>query len=301
MSNKKFKIQVPATTANLASGFDCVGIALNLYNYFDVEVSSESSITWFGSEKTNTLPKTENNLIHHSIKKVFEYVDKEIINTSINAEINIPVSRGLGSSSSAIIAGVFIANQLLDNILTKDELINIANDIEGHPDNITPCLFGGITSSIVDSGKVYINRINDTSKLKFIFLVPDFQLSTKEARKVLPQHVQFSDAVFNLSRVSFLVQGFSKDDSNLLKLGLQDKLHEPYRSKLIKGFDELRQKALSLGALNLIISGAGPTLLTIVEKDEKYIAEELKSTWKSLDVNSYYHLLEIDTKGVILI
>jgi homoserine kinase len=301
MSKQNFKIRVPATTANLGSGFDCMGIALNLYNYFEVSISDNNKIYWFGSEKTEWLPRSEQNLIHQSIRKVFEYANKELIYTDIKSEINIPVSRGLGSSSSAIIAGVFIGNQLLGNTLTNNELINIANEIEGHPDNITPCLFGGITSSIVDNKKVHINKINNNSSLKFIFLIPEFQLSTKEARKVLPSNVSFSDAVFNLSRVSFLVEGFSKNNPELIKLGLQDKLHEQYRSKLIKGFYELREKAIELGALNLVISGAGPTLLIITENNEKEIAESLKFQWKEMGINSYYHLLNIDTEGAKII
>lgn len=301
MSKQNFKIRVPATTANLASGFDCMGIALNLYNYFEVSISDNNKIYWFGSEKTEWLPRSENNLIHQSIKKVFEFANREIICTDIKSEINIPVSRGLGSSSSAIIAGVFIGNKLLENTLTNNELINIANEIEGHPDNITPCLFGGITSSIVDNNKVHINKINNNSSLKFIFLIPEFQLSTKEARKVLPSNVPFSDAVFNLSRVSFLVEGFSKNNPELIKLGLQDKLHEQYRSKLIKGFYELRATAIELGALNLVISGAGPTLLIVTEKNEKEIAEKLKLQWKEMGINSYYHLLNIDTEGAKII
>jgi len=299
--NNFVKVKIPATTANLGAGFDVLGIALNLYNSIEVLVSEQDKIEIFTSEKVNTLSKNNDNLIYQCIKKIFDEFGERIPKLEINININIPVCRGLGSSSSAIVAGLMAGNFLLNQKLSKEELLYFANEIEGHPDNVTPCLFGGITSSLLENKKVHFQKIKTKLPLSFVVGIPDFELSTKLAREVLPKNVAYSDAIFNLGRVAFLINGLLSNDCESIKLGLNDKLHEPYRAKLIKGFDEIKKSALNNGALGTVLSGAGPTILAITLENQENIGLAMQNTWKEFGVNSIYKILKIDETGACII
>ncbi|MFN8671465.1 MAG: homoserine kinase [Candidatus Sericytochromatia bacterium] len=291
-------IKIPATTANLGSGFDILGIALNLYNYFEFKESDRNNLIIKNNTNRDILLDSEDNLIHFSIKKIFDEFGKKAPPLEISMEINIPFSRGLGSSSSAICGGLYIANKLLNNHFSKNDLVKFATDIEGHPDNVAPCLLGGIVLSSYYDKKVLAKQIELNSKLKFIVAIPNFELSTKKARSVLPKRVNFQDSLFNLSRVSFLIQGFCNNDLESIAYGLNDKLHEPYRAKLIKGFNEVKKSAIDSGAIGAVLSGAGPCILAIANNNYDKIANIMKETWANFQVDSVIKILEIDYKGI---
>lgn len=295
------KIRVPSTTANVGPGFDILGICLNLYNYIDIDYSYKYQLKYTGSEYKNSLSNDKNNLFYYSMEKVYKEFGVKIPEFSINTEVNIPLSRGLGSSSSAIVAGVSAANHFLGNKLNKNEMLKICNDIEGHPDNVAPCLLGGIVISMSESNKVYTQTIQSKNNLKFIVVIPEFELSTKKARSVLPDKIDFFDSVFNSSRLSFLIMSFINGDKELMSIALKDRLHEQYRGKLIKGFEDIKNTAIEYEAIGSVLSGAGPTILAIADQNENIIAEKMSNKWLELGIKSKSKILEIDHSGCSII
>lgn len=256
-----FRIRVEATSANVCVGFDVLGLALNLYNEFYFKEANEFSFVGFEKEFSNK----ENNLVYDSYIKVFEELNKKIIPVEIGFKGDIPVSRGLGSSSSLIVAGVFAANKVLGNPLSKDECFDICAKIEGHPDNVAPAIYGKLVASYLANDK-YNPIIYDVNKdLKFIAVIPNYQLSTHAARAVLPKQLSYKDIINNTSRIINIPKAFNEGNIELLLDLFNDKLHEPYRSKLIKEYDYLKD-ICKKNSIPFAISGSGSTML-LISKD----------------------------------
>ncbi|MBQ3253327.1 MAG: homoserine kinase [Acholeplasmatales bacterium] len=251
-------VKVNATSANVCVGFDVLGLSLDISNIFTFEKRKVFSFTGFENEFSNK----NNNLVYSSYIEVFKRLNREPIPVEIGFSGNIPVSRGLGSSSSLIVAGVFAANYMLGGPLNKDELFNICTSIEGHPDNVAPAVYGGLVASYKKDNKFYSIKYDVSSNLKFITVIPPFKLSTEKARGVLPKNLEYNDIVHNMSRIVNLPRAFEKGDLNLLIDLFDDKLHEPYRAKLIKGYDELKRIS-SENNVAFAISGSGSTMLII--------------------------------------
>lgn len=287
------KVRVPATTANLGPGFDSLGIALNLYNNFSFKEFEK------GLEITGSLANEENrnNLVYISMLKTFELIGYKPKGIRIHIETNIPVSRGLGSSSTCILAGIIGANEIAGSPLPIDRIFKLATEIEGHPDNIAPALFGGFVSSLMEDKDIYYNNINVAKGLKFVAIVPDFTLSTKKAREVLPENISHKIAVENISRVSLLISAFSNGRFDLLKPGLKDGLHQPYRGRLIKGFDEVISKAYEFKALGAYLSGAGPTIMAIIDVEDKNFRRKMEDYLQFKAYNWKVIELEMDLDG----
>lgn len=290
-------IRVPATSANLGPGFDSLGIALNLYNKFSFQETSE------GLEIIGSLGDEEDrdNLVYTSMLKTFDFIGYKAKGIRIHIEANIPVSRGLGSSASCILGGVMGANQIAGSPLSIDEIFKLATEIEGHPDNIAPGLFGGFISSLMEGESIYYNKIDIVQGLKFIAIIPDFTLSTKKAREVLPERILYKSAVENVSRVSLLISALSNGRFELLKPALKDNLHQPYRGKLIQGFDEVLNKIYELKGLGGYLSGAGPTIMAITTEDDNSLKKEMKAYLKSMDYNWKVIDLKVDLEGAKVI
>lgn len=287
------KIKVPATSANIGPGFDSIGLALSLYNTFTFE-EIPKGLEIMGCDDRF---KGEDNLVYTSMKRTLAEIGHEIGGIRITMETNIPVSRGLGSSAACIVAGILGANELAGSPLSKDGLLKIATEIEGHPDNVAPALLGGLVTSIAEGDEVFHNNINVAKGIKFIALIPDFSLSTKEAREVLPKEISFKDGVFNVSRVSLLLSAFSNGKFELLKYGVEDKLHQNYRSKLIPDFDKIKDICNKYNSFGTFISGAGPTIITIIDEKNKDFIHELKNQLNSLKNNWLLKELDIDLEG----
>jgi len=284
---KMIKIKVPASTANIGPGFDTLGLALNLYNIYEFEEIEEGLIIEGCPEEY----QNENNLVYKSFMVVAKELNKEIKGLKIKMKTHIPVSRGLGSSSACIVGGVFGANALLDGDLSRDELYKIAVKIEGHPDNITPAVFGGLTASLVDNGIPYYVNYDIDNDVKFCALIPDFETSTAEARKLLPEKVTYKDAIFNVSRTAVLLKAFEDGDFDLIKISLKDKLHQQYRKTLIHEFDEVEKICLNNESISVFVSGSGPTIMNIIQSDEfgniiKEDLKHLKYNWKVIELNA---------------
>ncbi|MDR7870101.1 MAG: homoserine kinase [Tissierellaceae bacterium] len=290
------EVKIPATSANLGPGFDSLGLALDLYNTFTFEEKS-NGVEIHGFEAQYDY---ENNLVYASMLKTFESIGYSPKGISINADVKIPISRGLGSSASCILGGVLGANALAGNPLSNEEILKLATDIEGHPDNIAPALFGGLVTSIMDEGEVYYNQMDIHNGLKFVAIVPDFTLSTKESREVLPSRINYKDGVFNTGRVALLLSALSNGKFDLLKHGFKDKLHQPYRGKLIQGFDIITSKCDELGALGVYLSGAGPTIMAIVNEDNNSFSKEIKLYLDFLNYNWGVMELKLNLSGSIV-
>lgn len=261
-------VRVPATSANMGPGFDTLGIALNLYNDFGFREIEDGL-------KFNGMPEefcNEDNIIYKAMKYCFDKAGYKIKGLEISEiKQNVPVSRGLGSSSTCIVGGLVGANEILGKKFSEEELLEMAVEIEGHPDNVAPALLGGMVVAIVDENKTYYDKIDVKNGIKFISIIPNFRLSTEEARKVLPKEISLKDGVYNVSRAALMVACFSSGKYELLRYACKDAFHQNYRSKLIPGFEEVYNKSYELGALACYLSGAGPTIMAIIdEKDERF-------------------------------
>lgn len=269
-------VRTYATSANIGPGFDCLGICFDIYNEYAFEKSSKYELVGF--HKNYSKPKY--NLIISAYEKVFDIKNKKLEYIKLTEVVkNIPNSRGLGSSASCIVAGILIANEILGNILDKDEIFQIASSIEGHPDNVAPLIFGGFTCSFMDE-KYHTVKLNVNGNLKFKVLIPPFELKTSLARSVLPTNIQIKDAVFNISHAIGMIKGIEDGNMELIKISKKDVLHEPYRYQLIKGSNEVITLAEQNNAV-CMISGAGSTLLMISDKTLDITYQD----WKVVDVN----------------
>lgn len=290
------KIKVPATTANIGSGFDALGIGLKLYNtcYFE-EIESGLIIEGCSSEYAN-----KDNLIYTSMLKCFEKIGYRHKGIKIVIDSNIPVSRGLGSSATCILGGILGANELAGRILEKKEILELATDIEGHPDNVAPALYGGMVTSIYENTKVYYSKINIKEGLKFCALIPNFKLSTEKSRKVLPKMISHEDGVYNIGRVSLLISALVNGDFDLIKFGIEDKLHQKYRGNLVRDYDKIINKSESLGALGVFLSGAGPTIMAIIKDDNNKFSKEIEEYLNTLDDSWRVKELDINFDGAVV-
>ena len=269
-------VRTYATSANIGPGFDCLGICFDIYNEYAFEKISKYELVGF--HKNYSKPKY--NLIISAYEKVFDIKNKKLEYIKLTEVVkNIPNSRGLGSSASCIVAGILIANEILGNILDKDEIFQIASSIEGHPDNVAPLIFGGFTCSFMDE-KYHTVKLNVSGNLKFKVLIPPFELKTSLARSVLPTNIQIKDAVFNISHAIGMIKGIEDGNMELIKISKKDVLHEPYRYQLIKGSNEVITLAEQNNAV-CMISGAGSTLLMISDKTLDITYQD----WKVVDVN----------------
>jgi homoserine kinase len=274
----KVTIRVPATTANLGPGFDAFGCALNLYT----DVTFEE--TDFGLEITGCDEEFAgpDNMAYTSYCAVLASLSEEIRGVKIHIESQIPICRGLGSSAALLVAGAMGANVLRGNKLSTQGLLNITNAMEGHPDNLAPAFYGGLTASMVDNGLPVTVNFPLHPDWEFLALVPDFTLSTPKARAVLPKEVSRADAIYNISHGAMVLKALELGNENLLRTAMQDKLHQNYRRSLIQDYDQIEALVRTTGAA-FCLSGAGPTLLCITRNEglEEKLAKKLPSVTKA--------------------
>jgi len=293
------KLQIPATSANLGAGFDALGLALTYYNYVNME---EADGVHIKSLDDAPVPVDETNLIYESAKTLFEICGKDFKGLSIEQTNNIPMARGLGSSSACIIAGLFGANTLMGNPLGLDDLVNLSAEIEGHPDNTAPALLGGIVTAVFDGRVVHWVKQEVFTTLKFVVVIPDFELKTEKARACLPKEISHSDAVFNLSRAALFSASLLTGKYENLRTAVNDKLHQPYRMELIPHGHDVFETAYSLGAYAAYLSGAGPSLMAIVDAENEYFCGKMNFALEKMGLKNWkVHELHIDNTGTKLL
>lgn len=307
----KVSVKVPATTANLGPGFDCLGLALPIFNEITVEetVMPGSGVEINIIEDTDTydilsIPKDKNNIAYKAIELLYNFIGQTASDIKITIKTNIPVARGLGSSASVIVGGLMAANKLLGNPADDAVLLSIASEVEGHPDNVAPAMFGGFClASMEDDGSVACSKILWPEDWKFTVLIPDYELDTKIARSVLPEKISIPDAAFNVRKCAMLIDAVYRQDAEQMKKCLKDKLHQPYRERLIKGFKELNELLENKEDIfGCVISGAGPTILVISKNNgfEK-VENEVNHLFEDLNVNCDIRTFSIENEGTIVI
>ena len=290
-----FRIRVPATSANLGPGFDCLGLALCQYNVVEVEKHESLRIEIEG-EGAEDIPRNGTNLVFRAYRRTMTRLGLNPENLFIKQHNEIPSTRGLGSSSTAVVAGILAAQAISGVTLSKEESLLIATQTEGHPDNVAPALYGGFVAAVGGTHDARCLSFRVPEELVPVAMVPDYELSTAKAREVLPKSVPFADAVFNVSRSSFLVAAMAKGDIDGLFSVLYDRLHQQYRAKLIKGFDDIIQACFDLGC-PAYLSGAGPTLMAFCKKkDVTKFTEQIKPLLCSFG-NWQILPLKVDNEG----
>lgn len=294
-----FKIQIPATSANLGAGFDALGLALTFYNYVEMEENDGIDIK---SSDGLDIPTDEKNLIYISAKDLFNVCGKKLDGLKLRQTNSIPMARGLGSSSACIIAGLVGANKMLGDPLTKDDLVDLSAQIEGHPDNTAPALLGGIVTAVFDGRKVHWVKQEVFTKLKFVAVIPDFELKTEQARACLPKEISHKDAVYNLSRAALFSASLLTGKFENLRTAVDDKLHQPYRMELIPHCKDVFDIAYTHGAYGTYISGAGPTIMAIVDESNTYFAGKMKFSLDNAGLSGWQvHEFRIDNEGTKII
>ena len=293
-----FEVSVPATTANIGAGFDCLGAALSLYNHFEFELADRLTITASG-EGADKVERDETNLVYQAIAKFYQHIDRPIPAIAFHTDTKIPLSRGLGSSATAIVGGLVGANLLAGSPLERGELLDLAISMEGHPDNVAPAMLGGcqLMASNQAGGWEYCD-LQWHESIAIAVAIPNFELSTAKARAVLPKQFSMADAVFNASHLALLTHGIQTGNASWLKAGLQDRLHQPYRQSLITGMADVQAAAIAAGAYGLVISGAGPTLLSFAPMGTiDVVAVAMQQAWQAIGVAAVTKCLAIAKDG----
>jgi homoserine kinase len=277
-----------------------------MHNELAAEIATKETIVEIIGEGENTIPRDESNLVIEAMYRTFDHLKRKKLPVWLRCTNKIPLSRGLGSSSSAVVGGVFLANELCGRPLDRDQLFQIAADIEGHPDNVAPALMGGLTVSVVTDEGEYQSLAVDLealSKWKYVLAIPDFEVNTSKARKLLPTKVPFEDAVYNIGRASLLVaallKGPGKSSNAILREAMHDRLHQPAREKLIDGRDLVMEAAFKAGALGASVSGSGPTIFAIGSKWANKIGEAMCKAFEKNGHTSRYEVLSFESSGTI--
>ena len=307
----KVSVKVPATTANLGPGFDSIGLALPIFNTITVEetIMPGTGIEINIIDETHeqdiiSIPTDENNVVYKAIELLYNSIGQTPSELKITIKTQIPIARGLGSSAAVIVGGLIAANELLGKPADEAALLSIATEIENHPDNITPAVVGGfVVSSLEDDGSVVYSKMNWPKDWNITVCIPDYELSTSIARSVLPQEVPMKDAIFNLKHVGMLVQAVNTHDEKLMKIALHDRLHQPYREKLVPGFREISEALKHEdNVLGVVISGAGPSILVISSGNHlDKIKETVSKVWADLNVKSKILTLQVEQNGATVI
>lgn len=289
------KIQIPATSANLGAGFDALGLALTYYNFVEMEESDRVDIS---ASDDCPIPTDESNLVYASAKTLYDICGRPLSGMKIRQTNQIPMARGLGSSSACIIAGLVGANRLLGMPLELDDLVNLAAQIEGHPDNTAPALLGGIVTAVFDGRVVHWVKQEVRTRLNFVVVIPDFEMKTEQSRASLPEEISHKDAVYNLSRAALFSASLLTGKYENLRTAVHDKLHQPYRMPLIPHGREVFDTAYALGAYASYLSGAGPSLMAVVDQENSYFAGKMRFSLDKMGLSSWQvRELRIDNQG----
>ena len=295
-------VDVPATTANLGPGFDCLGAALDLNNRFEmrcIEGDGERfELVIEGSEGSH-LRGGPDNLVYRAAQRVWKEAGEQPIAIEARVRLAVPPARGLGSSATAIVAGLMGANALIGEPLSREKLLELAIDIEGHPDNVVPSLLGGLCMTAkAASHRWRVVRCEWSPEVMAVVAIPSIRLSTSEARRVMPKTITIADAVTNLGSLTLLLQGLRTGNGDLIADGMHDRIHEPYRWGLIQGGRQVREAAIAAGAWGCVISGAGPSILALANREHAgAVRRTMVRAWEGEGVASRAEVLQLQQVG----
>jgi homoserine kinase len=300
-------VQVPATTANLGSGFDALGAALSWHSFVTLE-PAEGLVVEVVGEGASEIPRSENNIAIGAVKEFLKKLPEDAAEPfrrgfRIVLDNRFPLTRGLGSSAAARVGALVAANHLLGEPFAVQQLLKLAADLEGHADNVVPALLGGVTVAVPTEGEVVWVKFMPPSEVRIALLVPEFALETEKARSVLPSSVSRTDAVFNLGRAALLVGALATGQFDRLKIAMQDKLHQPYRQSLMPWLPKVFDAAMDAGALGVHLSGAGPTVAAWCcdEKSAETVAQAMWQSLKAVGVNGFWRIVGLDPDGAKIV
>lgn len=310
----KVTVKVPATTANIGPGFDCMGMALPIYNTITIEetvlpgtgvqinvISDSETTDEFSLEH---IPMDENSIIYKAVELLYNSIGQTPSELKITIHSQIPIARGLGSSASVIVGGLIAANELLGRPADEAALLSIATEVEGHPDNVTPAIVGGLTlTSSEDDGSIVYRKLEWPEEWTLTVCVPEYELATDISRSVLPKEVPMQDAVYNAQRMGMFIHAIHTKDAKLMKLALKDKLHQPYRMKLVPGLEKIAERLKhDENVIGCVLSGAGPSILIISEKNNlDKIKAVVKEVWNDLNVKAEIITLPVEKNGAVIL
>ena len=297
----KVHVTVPATTANLGPGFDALGLALNLWNEADFFCTDDNKITLTVSgEGKGKLPLNADNAVAEAALQIYDLTGKPCTGLHIDCLNCVPLGSGMGSSSAAMLAGMLGANALLGNPLTDEEILKLAIETEGHPDNVAPAMLGGLVASIVYEQRVFSMKLPakaNHGSIHATVVLPDFDFPTKQARAILPKQVERKDAIYNISRAVLVTEALRTGDLELLGIVMKDSLHQPYRLPLIPGAVAALEAGKKAGAAAVALSGAGPSLIAFSSKEEAGIGVAMKRAFESAGMSARIFELETSYEG----
>ena len=307
MNERSIRIRVPGTSANLGPGFDTLGIACTIYNELELILKAEPGLFMdITGEGADVIPRDEANIVWQAVRFILEKVGRseEFKGGVIRMNNAIPLSRGLGSSAAAIVAGMKAANVLIGNHFSRRELLQFATEMEGHPDNVAPAIYGGFTVNVVKSGWAECFSFLPKVRLKLVVTVPEFTLSTQKSREILPKAVPLEDAIFNIGQASMLVAALSRGNEHFLRQSFDDMLHQKYRASLIPGLYDTIEAAQKCGAIGAVLSGAGPCIIAFtLERDRVAddVGRAMVHSFGAQGIASRYLKLGIDTRGAYIV
>lgn len=298
---QQVKVTIPATTANLGPGFDCLGLALGLRNEICLTAVPQPDLTIeVKGEGAGEIPTDASNLAVQAAERVFKLVGKRPSGLHIRQNNHIPISSGLGSSAATTLGGILAANALVDGGLSEQQLVELAVAMEGHPDNVVPAFYGGLILSVMDGDALHVEAIT-VPPLQVIIVLPDFDLPTAQARTALPAQIPRHDAVFNISRVGLVMRALERGDFAALSLAMQDKIHQPYRLPLIPGMADAFEAARGAGATAVTLSGAGPSAAAFAPANHEAIAQAIKAAFARAGLESRSWILPVENQGGLMI
>jgi homoserine kinase len=292
-------VKSPATTANLGPGFDTLGVALRLYNTIEMSDDEKSGLLIeVEGEGADETPRDESNVVYQAADLVFKRVGYQPRGLRIHLVNEVPFARGLGSSAAAIVGGVVAANALSGGRLGEREMLHIAYELEGHPDNVVPAALGGfIITTVTSAGAVEYIKVLPSPTIRAVAVIPTFELKTKDARSVLPETFDFRDVVYNVSHASLFVAAFITGNFSSLRYAMEDKVHQPYREALIPGMKRVFEAAMRAGAQSVSISGSGPTIIAFVNSRDDQVGRAMSEAWLAEGIDSACLPVELDTQG----
>ncbi len=283
-------VKVPATTANLGPGFDCLGMALDIWNRIEVDFAPTPSVS-IESKGESDLPRGPENVVYQSIVRIFDHLGLEVPSFSVVCRNDIPLKRGLGSSAAAIVGGLVAGNQLALSLpgrrvqpLSQLQILDLAVSIEGHPDNVAAALMGGTMLVVQKKDQLITSPVNVAKDMRAVLYIPDLTIATDEARAVLPRTISREDAVYNIGRTALMVNALTSGRLEELAIGTEDRLHQPYRRQLFPAMKVIFEAALKGGALGVFLSGSGPTILALTSGREMTVAYEMAEAARQASV-----------------
>ena len=307
----KVSVKTPATIANLGPGFDSFGLALPLYNIVSVEETvlpgsgiEINILNEKNNEDVSDIPTDKNNIVYKAIELLYNFIGQVPNELKISIKTQIPISRGLGSSASVIVGGLIAANELLGRPADEKVLMSIATEIEGHPDNIIPAFVGGTTmASWEEDGSVIYRKLPWNDEWKLMVCVPDYELNTEISRSVLPEAVPIQDAIYNTKRMGMLIHAVNTVDSKLMKAALSDRLHQPYRAKLVPWMGDINESIKHDDDIfGCVLSGAGSAVLIVSQNSAiDKVKSKVSEVMQNLNVKADIKTLKVEMNGATVI